>query len=218
MVKKSVFELLSPFMEQGRREKLLEVVNSRSKGVIPVFENLHDPHNLSAVLRSLEGFGLQYIYLTGESIDEINNAVSMGSESWVTLKKEKDLDKLLSMLRSDGYLIAGTSPSSSGMDPIEYKDEKKVALLFGNERMGLSKKALGSCDLIFTIPQCGFTRSLNLSVSAAIFIYSLLKNPYLRSCHLSGEEKKDLLDSWAKKSVSNSERILEEVQKKWYNS
>lgn len=201
-------------MEDERRERLKEVAFKRTKGVVLIFENLHDPHNLSAILRSAEAFGIQYIYLTGQHPDEINKAISLGSENWITIIKEPDLKKLIRSLKKKGYLIGATLPSSSGIDPQNYKEKKPLALLFGNEHSGLSEKALKSTDLIFTIAHSGFVKSLNVSVTAAICIYSLLKKPFLRNFHLSKEERIAILDQWAYKSVSNADRIIKELNKR----
>jgi len=93
--KESDFELLSPFMEDERKNRLIEVLEKRTKGIVLILENFYNTHNLSAVVRSAESFGLQYIYILGQYPEEINPTITVGSEFWVTLKKEKDLDKLI---------------------------------------------------------------------------------------------------------------------------
>jgi len=212
--KDAIFSLLSPFMEKERKIRLEEVARKRTKGVVLVLENLHDPHNLSAILRSAEAFGIQYIYLTGQYPEEINKAISLGSENWVTTFKEPQLKKLVKHLKNEGYLIAATLPSSSGIDPKYYNEKKPVALFLGNEREGLSEEAIKSADLIFTIPHSGFVKSLNVSVTAAVCSYSLLKKRFLKNFRLTKEEQTSLLDLWAYKSVPNAERILKEIQKR----
>lgn len=214
MKKRSVFSLLSPFMEEERKKRLEEVAEKRTKGVVLVLENLHDPHNLSAILRSAEAFGIQYIYLTGQYPEDINRAISLGSENWITILKEPRLKKVVKHLRNEGYIIAATLPSSSGIDPKDYKEKKPVALFLGNEHSGLTEEAVNSADIIFTIPHSGFVKSLNVSVTAAICSYSLLKKRFLKNFSLTKEEKNSLLDLWAFKSVPNSQRILKEVKKR----
>ena len=214
MSKESDFELLSPFMEDERKNRLIEVLEKRTKGIVLILENFYNTHNLSAVVRSAESFGLQYIYLLGQYPEEINPTITVGSEFWVTLKKEKDLDKLIKKLKKEDYLIGATVPSKEGIDPYEYEHKRPIALLFGNERQGLTKKAIKMADIIFSIPHSGFTKSLNVSVSAGIFLYSLMRNQNLRNFPLSQKEKKELLDLWAKRSVPNSQKILKEVKKR----
>lgn len=201
-------------MEEERKIRFEEVARKRTKGVILVLENLHDPHNLSAIVRSAEAFGIQYIYLSGQFPEEMNKAISLGSENWVTLFKEPRLKSVIKHLKNEGYTIAATLPSSSGIDPKDYREKKPVALLLGNEHEGLSKEAVNSADLIFTIPHSGFVKSLNVSVTAAICSYSLLKKNFLRKFHLTKEEQASLLDIWAHKSVPNADRILKEINKR----
>lgn len=214
MKKRSVFSLLSPFMEKERKKKLEEVAAKRTKGVVLVLENLHDPHNLSAILRSAEAFGIQYIYLTGQYPEETNKAISLGSENWVTIIKAPCLKQLVRKLKNEGYSIAATLPSSSGSDPKDYREKTPVALFLGNEHSGLTEEAIRCADIIFTIPHFGFVKSLNVSVTAAICLYSLLKKRFLKNFPLSKEEKNSLLDLWAFKSVPNSQRILKELKKR----
>ncbi len=201
-------------MEKERRDRLVNVVENRTEGIALVLENLHDSHNLSAILRSAEAFGVQYIYLTGKYPEDINKAISIGSEKWITIIIEPHLKKLIKKLKDDGYLIGATLPSSSGIDPRNYKAKNKIALFLGNEHQGLSKELIESADLFFTIKHSGFVKSLNVSVTAAICLYSLLKNRFLKNCPLSTTRKNSLLDEWALKSLPNAEKILNEIKKR----
>jgi tRNA (guanosine-2'-O-)-methyltransferase len=211
---KRTFELLAPFMEEGRKSRIAEVLERRTKGLVLVLENLYDPHNISAILRSAEAMGLQYIYLAGSYPEDLNPLVSLGSESWLTVEKKEKPIELIDRLKARGYKIAATIPSDKGLDPIEYKGKEPVALVLGSERDGLSRELINASDMQFTIPHHGFTKSMNVSVAAGIFIYALLKNEHLRNCPLGDEEREELLDLWAHRSVPRADEILKEVKKR----
>jgi tRNA (guanosine-2'-O-)-methyltransferase len=211
---KRTFELLAPFMEEGRKTRITEVLEKRTKGLVLVLENLYDPHNISAILRSAEAMGLQYVYLAGSYPEDLNPDVSLGSESWLTVRKKEKPLELIDRLKVKGYKIAATVPSEDGIDPMDYKGKEPVALLLGSEHAGLSKELIKASDIQFTIPHHGFTKSMNVSVATAIFIYALLKNRHLRDCPLGDEERDELHDLWAHRSVPRADEILKEVKKR----
>lgn len=208
------YELLAPFMEEGRKSRISDVIGRRTKGLVLVLENLYDPHNISAIMRSAEAMGLQYIYLAGSYPEELNPDISLGSECWLTVKRKEKPVELIDRLKAKGYRIAATVPDEDGMDPLDYEGGEPVALLLGSEHSGLSRELVEASDLKFTIPHHGFTKSLNVSVAGAIFVYALLKNERLRNCLLDEEEKSELLDLWAHRSVPRADQILREVRKR----
>jgi len=212
--KSGTFELLAPFMEEGRRNRISQVIEKRTRGLVLVLENLYDPHNISAILRSAEAMGLQYVYLAGTYPEDLNPEISLGSEHWLTVKRKEKPIELVDRLKAKGYKVAATVPDEDGMDPIDYHGSEPVALLLGSEHAGLSRELVEASDLKFTIPHHGFTKSMNVSVASAIFVYALLKNPHLRNCPLGEEEKAELLDLWAHRSVPRADQILREVQKR----
>lgn len=201
-------------MQEGRKNRIAEVVGMRTKGLVLVLENLYDPHNISAILRSSEAMGLQYIYLAGSYPDELNPDISLGSECWLTVRRKEKPVELIDRLKAKGYKVAATVPSEDGTDPLDYKGAEPVALLLGSEHAGLSRELVEASDLKFTIPHHGFTKSLNVSVASAIFVYALLKNERLRNCPLDDDEKAELLDLWAHRSVPRADQILKEVKKR----
>lgn len=211
---KRTYELLAPFMEEGRKSRISEVINRRTKGLVLVLENLYDPHNISAILRSAEAMGLQYVYLAGTYPEELNPDISLGSECWLTVGRKEKPVELVDRLKAKGYKIAATVPDEDGIDPLDYKGGEPVALLLGSEHAGLSRELVEASDLKLTIPHHGFTKSLNVSVASAIFVYVLLKNERLRNCPLDDDEKAEILDLWAHRSVPRADQILKEVKKR----
>lgn len=201
-------------MKDERKKRLKEVLERRTKGIVLVLENLYHPHNLSAVIRSAEAFGIQYVYVVGQTPEELNKTISLGTEKWIDLIYYNNSLELIKELKSRGYRIAATMPSSTGIDPSEYREEKEIALFMGNEKDGLSEDVIKNAEIVFTIPLYGFVKSLNVSVAASICLYSLTKNEFLRNRGLEESEKNRLLNLWALKSVRNSELHLQEVLKR----
>ena len=118
---KRTYELLAPFMEEGRKSRIAEVIHRRTKGLVLVLENLYDPHNISAILRSAEAMGLQYVYLAGTYPEELNPDISLGSECWLTVKRKEKPIELVDRLKAKGYKVAATVPDEDGIDPLDYE-------------------------------------------------------------------------------------------------
>jgi tRNA (guanosine-2'-O-)-methyltransferase len=155
---------------ERRRERMRLVAARRLAGLTVALDNVHDPHNISAVLRSCDGFGLQHVHLVGLSADP-NRAVSMGCEKWLTLHRHVDAPACATALRAAGYELWAAMPDRDAR-PIEQVDfTRPIALVFGAERDGLSEALLNACDGRYQIYMPGFSQSLNVSVAAAISIH-----------------------------------------------
>jgi len=157
--------------EERRKARMRRVASRRLGGLTVALDNVHDPHNISAVLRSCEGFGVQNVHLIGLSADP-NRAVSMGCEKWLTLHRHATAEACVAALRRAGYALWAAVPER-GACPIEALDfTGRVALVFGAERDGLSDALLRACDGRYQISMPGFSQSLNVSVAAAISIHA----------------------------------------------
>ena len=200
----------------ARRLKLFNTrLNYRTRYLTIVLEDIFQPHNASAVLRSCDCFGVQDVHIIeNRNAYRINPDVTLGSNNWLTLKRynassNNTLDALES-LKKEGYRIVAATPHRMDclLENLDLR-KGKVALFFGSEQDGLSPTALELADEFVRIPMVGFTESLNISVSAAICIYSLTS--IIRRSdlpwQLTDEEKKQLKLAWLKNSIRNSALI-----------
>jgi tRNA (guanosine-2'-O-)-methyltransferase len=159
-------EVLTP----ERRERIERVVAGRTRELLCAVEEVHDPHNLSAVVRTCEGLGLQELHAVPEKATgfRLHRKVTQDADKWVDVKQHRTIAALLADLRTRGYRVYGASVGASAQSLYELDFTRRACLLFGNEHRGLSAAALAGCDALFVIPMRGFTRSFNISVAAAI--------------------------------------------------
>jgi tRNA (guanosine-2'-O-)-methyltransferase len=164
----------------ARQRKIAEVVSSRQEGIV-VLEDIHDPHNAEAVFRSCEAFGFQQVYLIFEQEERFNpkkigKATSSSANKWLDFSLYNSTEACLRGLKKEGYQIIATvlDEKAENLFSTQIK-ESKIALLLGNEHRGLSEKALSLADRRIIIPMRGMVQSLNLSVTAAIFLYEITR-------------------------------------------
>lgn len=205
-------ELLLP----DRVDRLREVLAARTLSVTAVLENLHKDHNISAVLRTCESFGIQRVNVVPQPGEgKVYNTITQGCDRWLTINRHPDISSCLAGLKADGYrIMAGAF--EEGAQPLEEVDfSGRVALVFSNELQGASREALELVDSCFVIPMAGFSQSLNVSVAAGITIHRVMQ--YKRSIDealepLPAEEVEQLMDLWVRKSVRNADQVLKELQ------
>jgi tRNA (guanosine-2'-O-)-methyltransferase len=163
-----VVAAMRPLLSDDRIARIEEVLDSRLTGLTVVLENLYDPHNGAAALRSVEGFGLSALHVV-EAAGSFRAApqVTIGCEKWVDLHRHADVAGAAAALAAAGMTMCATVPGAGAtvddLPPLE-----RVAFWFGNEHEGLSAAALAACTRRVEIPMFGMTRSFNLSVSVAL--------------------------------------------------
>ncbi len=162
---------------EARAEKLRTLAANRQQDLTVILENIYDPHNLGAVLRTCDSVGIAEIYAlyTQESPDELKkisgHKSSSGSKKWVDVHIFDDPEKCFSAVRAKYDKIYGTHLGADSVGLYDLELDKSVALLFGNENRGMSEEALSMVDGNFIIPQSGLTKSLNISVACAVSLY-----------------------------------------------
>jgi tRNA (guanosine-2'-O-)-methyltransferase len=208
------WDLLLPFASEARGERLLAVLARRADNLLLVLHDLCDPHNLSAILRTAEAFGLQHVILSGSYPEGLNPQVTLGAERWLTIRKAGDPCALLDELKSGGFAVAASVLGEGAAHLEEYEPHGKVALVLGNEHEGLGEPWLTGSDVRLTIPLQGFMGSLNVSVAAGVFIAGLLRKPALAQRGLSPAEAETLGDLWMTESVAHSQMILDELRER----
>jgi len=176
------------------------VAGRRLSGITAVLDGLHDPHNISAVLRSCDAFGVQHVHLIGQA-DELaaNRAITRGCEKWLTLHYHPDAGACADLLHAQGYTLWAAVPDRRAKPLEEIDFSRRTAFLFGAERLGLSPALLAHGDGACSIPMAGFSQSLNVSVAAAISLYvgcAARRRALNLSTDLAAEEVDALVRQW----------------------
>ena len=222
MDEKALIEYLTGFVTSQRRGLFDRVLEERTRYITVVLEDIYQPHNASAVLRSMDCFGIQDAHIIENSNEyRINPDVALGASKWLNLlrynQSTANTRAAIDRLKGQGYRIVATTPYQNQVALPDFDLEPgKVALLFGTEMQGLSSTALDQADEFLKIPMYGFTESFNISVSAAIILYQL-KQKLTRSqiaWHLSPEEKQHILLEWLKKSIKRSDLLIRQFLSK----
>ena len=211
---------LSSFITESRNKLLDEVLQSRTRYVTVALEDIFQPHNASAVLRTCDCFGVQDVHIIeNQNKYEVNPDVALGSSKWLNLVRydrgDDNSDEAFRNLKEKGYTLVATSPRKNGILLSELPPEIKPAFVFGTELRGLSETALSAADLHMRIPMYGFTESFNISVSAALILHEYTEK--LRKSEinwrLTEDEKLDIKLSWLRNSIKRSELIEQEFLK-----
>ncbi len=217
MSKKQLIKQLTNLLTNERKNKLLEKVKKRTRFLTVVIEDVYQPHNASAILRTCDAFGVQDVYvIEKENKFQPNRGVSLGAEKWLNIYTSKNPQEIYRTLKIKGYKITATIPPDKKypyQTLPEFKPKEKLALVFGSELEGLSRFWLEKADLYLTIPMYGFVESFNISVSVAIILYDLvhkLKNK--KEFYLSSNEREEILIYWLKKEIRGVEKIEEKLK------
>jgi len=152
-----------------RREKVDAVVSRRLRGLTVVLDQLEDTFNMAAVLRSCEAFGLQDVHVV-ENPDvpfAPHDKVTQGCDKWLDVRRHRSFATCARALHSAGYRICVSAVREDARSVFEMEFDHPLALVFGNERTGVTPDALTAADEAFWIPMRGFTRSLNVSAAVS---------------------------------------------------
>ena len=164
----AVCATLGPLLLDERRVRIDGAAAARLGGLRVVIENLHDPHNGAAVLRSAEAFGIQRVDVI-ESVEpfRFSSVVTQGCEKWLDVVRHPTLAQAVATLRADGFALYAAVPDAAAtVEDLDFA--RPAAVMIGNEHDGLTSEAIAAADVVFGIPMPGMTRSLNLSVAAAL--------------------------------------------------
>jgi tRNA (guanosine-2'-O-)-methyltransferase len=196
---------LEPLTTDERRVRLRETLEHRLSSVTVLFDNPHDPHNGSAVLRSCDAFGVQRVHVVrGHEKFAASRMVSKGSERWVDVVDHTDPQVAADLLHQDGFKLLVTHPEGK-LTPRDLPKLEKVALILGNERDGVSPELTAAADETIRIPMCGFVESLNVSVTAAILVQAACEG---RNGDLTPTQFDNVYARWLTNSVPRAEEVL----------
>jgi len=207
---------LSGFVTPGRWHNMEKIIQERTRYITVVLEDIFQPHNASAVLRTCECLGIQDVHIIeNKNKYNVNPDVVMGSDKWINLTKYDqnnfNTPAAIDKLQNEGYRIVATSLSGKATSLDEFEpSESKCAIFFGTEQTGLTEDVLTQADEHIKIPIYGFTDSYNISVSAAIILYDLLNR--LRKSEIQWQltetEKEEIMIQWLTKSIKRSDLLI----------
>lgn len=213
--KKNLINYLSEFVTPNKLEKMEEALNKRTRSVTPVLEDVYQAHNMSAAVRSAEGFGVQDIHIIEQRNPlAFNLGISKGASNWMTLhrynkKNENNSAACFDALRKQGYWIVATSPHATAYNLHELPIDKKIALVFGTEETGITDYTRDNADASVVIPMYGFTESFNISVSVALGLYDLTTR--IRASNidwqLTADEKLDIQLEWLREVIRGADLL-----------
>lgn len=190
---------------EKRKNKIISVINSRQPSLRVVLENIHDPHNVSAIFRTCDAVGVPKVSLVyyQESFPKIGKKSSASAFKWIEREKYKSIDECYKNLRDEGFIIYASSISNESINLYELDFTKKSAIVLGNEHRGVSDEAANLADKKFLIPMYGMVQSLNVSVAAAVILYEALRqrteNGMYNKSEYSEIELEEKINQWTNK-------------------
>jgi tRNA (guanosine-2'-O-)-methyltransferase len=216
MIDQKFLNHLEEFVSDKRKETFTKVLEERTKHFTVVLEDIFQPHNSSAVIRSCDIFGVQDVHvIQNKYSSKVSRHVAKGSQKWLNINKYNqsatNTQDCLDALRSEGYQIIATTPHDESCFLHEFDITKKSAFVFGVEKDGVSEYTMNQADGFLKIPMVGFTESLNISVAAAIILQDITTK--LRASNINWKltdvEKEALYYEWIQKSIKSIEKISE---------
>ena len=217
----NIIDYLSGFINEERRERLEKILRQRTRHITVVLEDIYQPQNASAVVRTCECLGIQELHVIENRYEySLNPAVVQGSSKWINLirhnrEKQNNTRACIANLKQRGYRIIAMDPAPEGKAVEQLDVSDKLALCFGSEEPGLSATLLDLADETVRIPIHGFTQSYNLSVSAGISLYALvtaLRNSTV-NWQLEERDATDLYIKWLAQSTPSGQSLLEDFLK-----
>jgi len=189
-----------------RTEKLRRVLEKRQPDLTIVIENVDDPHNVSAVVRSCDAVGVFdvcLVYSEGRDFPELGEKSSASARKWLNFRKYRTIQECFNELRNENKKIYTTHLSKESKSLYELDLTVPVAMVFGNEHKGVSEEAVELADGNFLIPQVGVIQSLNISVACAVSLYEAFRQRLIigkySTSQFPEEEFNKILNIWLSK-------------------
>jgi tRNA (guanosine-2'-O-)-methyltransferase len=214
MIDKKLLNYFEKHLTEKRKATFKRVLANRTKHFTVVLEDIYQPHNASAVVRTCDIFGVQDLHvIENKYVNRVSKYVAKGSQKWITSERynsDGDNTKIcLNTLKKNGYQIIATTPHNDSCLLQDFDINKKTAFVLGAEADGVSETVKNQADGFLKIPMVGFTESLNISVAAAIILQEVttaLRNSKI-DWQLLKEEKESLYFDWVKKTIKNPDKI-----------
>ncbi len=216
-VSPALLAYLQGFISDDRKIRFEEILLQRTRHITCVLENIVDAHNANAVIRTCECLGIQDVHvIENEHRFKAAKKVLQGAHKWLSIFKYKATESksmdCIRTLKSKGYKIVATSPHAGSIDIHELDLHQPIAIIMGQENVGISDIVKSEADVFVKIPMQGFTESLNISVAAAILlqdISSRLRRTESIDWRISEEEKEEIRKEWTLKNIYRNELLIE---------
>lgn len=187
----------------------------RTRHVRLVVQDVHQPHNISACMRSAEAFGVQDVDVVVMDARFRPSTAARGVEDWLTIRRHREIASCVSDLRAAGYLIVAGVPRLDAVSLYDLPLDQPLAVVFGNEHAGIHDDWLPHIDQAFTIPMAGIVESLNISVSAAVTLAHLTHSARLRlnsRYPISDQDRNALLCEWVCKQLRSYDEQIRRLR------
>jgi len=216
-----LYERMAELFSENKRSLFDRLAPLRTRHLCVVLEDIYQSHNASAVLRSCDCFGVQDVHVV-EKHNPFNPAgdVAVGSSKWVDYYRYADTAAAYAELRRRGYRIVATLPHENDQMIGDLDISQPTALVFGTELTGLSQEAIDGADAYVKIPMYGFTESFNISVCAALSLFSLterMRHADGPNWQLDDDALLDLKLHWTMQVVRDGEKIMENLMQNMPN-
>lgn len=187
-----------------RKQRIERVLQRKQPDLTVVLENVHDQHNVMAVLRTCDAVGVFEVHVI-ESVEgrwdpRLGKNSSSGAKKWVGIHKYPDVDSCYEVLRQQGKMILTTHMSDDSKSLYDIDLTQPIALVFGNEHSGVTEEAVAKADGNFIIPQMGLIKSLNISVACAVTLFEAFRQRDAKDLYdqssFDGDQYDLLLKDW----------------------
>lgn len=184
-------------MTPERYQRIREMLAKRQTDLTVCLENVHKPHNVSAVVRTCDAVGIHKVHAVWENQYRVRSGTAMGSQQWVNVDTHENVTDAIGALKAQNMQVLVTHLSDKAVDFRDIDYTKPTAILFGQEKYGVTDEAIAMCDQDIVIPMVGMVQSLNVSVAAALVLYEAQRQRQIAGMydvqHLSEEECQRML-------------------------
>ena len=184
-------------MTPERYQRIRDMLAKRQTDLTVCLENVHKPHNVSAVVRTCDAIGIHKVHAVWENQYRVRSGTAMGSQQWVNVDTHENVTDAIGALKAQNMQVLVTHLSDKAVDFRDIEYTKPTAILFGQEKYGVTDEAIAMCDQDIVIPMVGMVQSLNVSVAAALVLYEAQRQRQIAGMydvqHLSEEECQRML-------------------------
>lgn len=168
---------------ERRIERMKAVLANKQPDLTVVCENIHDPHNVSAILRSCDAVGIEKVRLlyTNRIFPKLGKKSSASAKKWLEIEKFSDAATLKNSLKASGFKIYATHLTVNSRSIYEIDWTDPAAIIVGNEHEGVTDNLLEIADEVLHVPMMGMIQSLNVSVATAVILYEACRQRLLKA-------------------------------------